>query len=423
MNYLQALEYIHKNCWQGSKPGLSRTRELLKALGDPQSRLKFIHVAGTNGKGSFCSMLSSVLTKAGYKVGTYTSPYILRFNERMKINGNDIPDDTLAALTEKICPLAEKMEDHPTEFELITALAMDYFSQEECDVVVLECGMGGRLDSTNVIPSPLLGVITGIAIDHAAFLGDTEEKIAAEKAGIIKEGCDLLWCGDSPEAEGVIREKAKAEKARVHIPNRSELTPISFELSHTTLRSEELGEITLPLLGSYQVNNLENVLAAIKLLKAKGFDIPNSAVKDGIASTVWHARYEKVQDSPTVICDGGHNPQGIDAAVESTKLYFKNEKLLVLTGVMADKDYRYMAKKISGIASKVFCITPDNPRSLKAEEYAKVFRQNDICAEGFDTVDEAVKKAVSEAKKENRALLCLGSLYMYSEVIDSLKKY
>ena len=260
MTYDQAIEYIHKNCWQGSKPGLSRTKELLKALGDPQNKLKFIHVAGTNGKGSFCAMLSSVLKKAGYRVGTYTSPYILRFNERMRINGADIPDETLARLTEKIIPLAERMEDKPTEFELITALAMEFFSSENCDLVVLECGMGGRLDSTNVIEPPLLSVITGIAIDHAAFLGNSVEKIAEEKAGIIKEKSEVLWCGKDKAADKVIRAKAEETASTLHVPESGALKPLSFDLKHTTLYHEKLGEIKLPLLGSYQTDNLNNVL-------------------------------------------------------------------------------------------------------------------------------------------------------------------
>ncbi len=191
MNYQETLQFIHKNFWQGSKPGLERTYALLEKMGNPHEKLKFIHVAGTNGKGSFCAMLSSILTESGLKVGTYTSPYIIRFNERMKINGRDIPDSTLAELTNYIRPLAESMEEKPTEFELITAIAMEYFKRESCDIVVLECGMGGRLDSTNVISSPVLSVITGISLDHTSFLGNSIQKIAFEKAGIIKKNTQV----------------------------------------------------------------------------------------------------------------------------------------------------------------------------------------------------------------------------------------
>lgn len=192
MNYSQALRYIHSVSWLGSRPGLSRTKELLGKLGNPEDKLKFIHIAGTNGKGSVASMLSYILTQAGYKTGLYTSPFINRFNERIKINNIDISDDELAYFTEKIQPLAQSMADPPTEFEIITCLALDYFLYNGCDIAILETGLGGELDSTNAIPVPELSVITSISFDHTAILGDTIEQIASAKAGIIKEGGDVV---------------------------------------------------------------------------------------------------------------------------------------------------------------------------------------------------------------------------------------
>ena len=209
MNYSEALEYIHKINWVFCNPGLDRITGLCNRLGNPQKKLKFIHVAGTNGKGSFCAMLSSVLKEAGYKVGTFTSPYVKVFNERMAIDGEMIGNEELAALTELIKPIAEDMAEKPTEFELITAIAFEYFARNNCDYVVLECGLSGRLDSTNIIDTSVLSVITGIALDHVAILGDTVEKIAYEKAGIIKSGTPCLWCGTDKEAETVISAKAK----------------------------------------------------------------------------------------------------------------------------------------------------------------------------------------------------------------------
>ena len=196
MNYSEALEYIHSICWTFTKPGLERISALCEKLGNPQDDLKFVHVAGTNGKGSFCSMLESVLRHAGYKTGLFTSPYIKVFNERMQFCGENISDEELAEITEYVKPFADSMEDKPTEFELITAIGFEYFKRKNCDVVILEAGMGGRLDSTNIIKSSLLSVITGIALDHVAFLGDTPEKIAAEKAGIIKAGGCVLFGGN-----------------------------------------------------------------------------------------------------------------------------------------------------------------------------------------------------------------------------------
>ena len=422
MTYQEALHYIHSNFWQGSKPGLSRTRTLLDLLGNPQKKLKFIHVAGTNGKGSFCSMLSSILTQAGYRVGTYTSPYILRFNERMKVLGNDIPDDTLARLTEKVLPLADSMEEKPTEFELITAIAMEYFFEEQCDVVVLECGMGGRLDSTNVVENVLLSVITGIALDHTAFLGDTEEAIALEKAGIIKKGIPVLYCGKEGDAERVIEEKAVAMNAPFHTVDRTELCIKKQELSGTVLDIGSRKDLFLPLLGSYQPKNCQNVLNGIDLLINLGLAISENAIKEGLKAVTWPARYEILKKDPTVLFDGGHNPEGVDGAVKSTKTYFGEKKLLILTGVMADKDYPYMVSRMVEVGKEAFCITPSNPRALKAEKLAETFRKSGISAEAFDTPEAALCAAIEKAKKEKMAVLCLGSLYMYGEIYKAINE-
>lgn len=423
MTYQEALHYIHSNFWQGSKPGLSRTHELLGKMGDPQQKLKFIHVAGTNGKGSFCSMLSSILIAAGYRVGTYTSPYVLRFNERMRINGRDISDDKLAQLTEKVRPLADGMEEKPTEFELITAIGMEYFAEAKCDVVVLECGMGGRLDSTNVVENVLLSVITGIALDHTAFLGDTVEKIAAEKAGIIKNGIPVLYCGKDGGAREVIENKAKEENAPFHTVDRTKLLIKKQDLSGTVFDLGNRTDIFLPLLGSYQPENCQNVLQAADLLSTLGLSIPEEAVRSGLKEAKWPARYEILRSHPTVLFDGGHNPEGVDCAVKSTKTYFGEQKLLILTGVMADKDYPYMVSRMAEVAKEAFCITPANPRALKAEKLAEVFQDRGIKASAFDTPKAALWAAIEKAEKENTAVLCLGSLYMYCEIHEALEKY
>lgn len=422
MNYNEALNYIHSNFWQGSKPGLERTQKLLALLDNPEKRLRFIHVAGTNGKGSFCSMLSSILIKAGYRVGTYTSPYILRFNERMKINGIDIPDEKLAELTDRVRPLAEQMEEKPTEFELITAIAMSYFAEEQCDLIVLECGMGGRLDSTNVIDCPILSVITGIALDHTAFLGDTVEKIAAEKAGIIKANRPIVFCGKDKSAERVIAEKAASLSAPFYTIDRNGMKITDATLEGTAFSWKGFQDVFIPLLGTYQPENAQNVLFATQLLKNEGLTIPDEAIKEGLRTVRWPARYEVVSTKPLILCDGGHNPEGIESAVSSTKMYFKDEKVLVVTGVMADKDHLYMAKCISTIAEEAFCITPENPRALKGEDYAAEFRSLGIRAEHADSPKEALERAISKANTENKAILCVGSLYMYGQIIDALNQ-
>lgn len=419
MTYDEALCYIHGVSNFFCKPGLERITALCDMLGHPERDLKFIHVAGTNGKGSFCSMTDSVLRAAGYKVGLYTSPYIYEFNERMRVNGENIPNATLCELTEYVKQFADKMEDSPTEFELITAIAFEYFKREAVDVVVLEVGMGGRFDSTNIIRNPLLSVITGIALDHVAFLGDTVEKIAGEKAGIIKDSSPVIYGGEDDVAREVIKSVAKAQGSEYYETDYSALSVIRTDLSGTefSYRGEEM---KISLLGLYQPKNASLVLDAVKLLRQRGLSIPDSAVKAGLENAKWRARFEIIEREPLVIFDGAHNAQGIRAAVDSIKTYFGDKKICVFTGVLKDKDYNVIAKTLSEVADTAFTITPDNPRSLSAEEYAEVLRKVGINATPCESVKEALALGKAAADKKGTALCCLGSLYTYVEVINAL---
>ena len=421
MNYNEAIEYIHSVNWMFCNPGLDRVRTLCAALGNPQDSLKFIHVAGTNGKGSFCSMLDSVLRAQGYRVGLFTSPYIMEFGERMRFGGENIPDRELCTLVERIKPVADAMEDKPTEFELITALAFLYFAEQKCDYVVLECGLGGRLDATNIIKTPILSVITGIALDHTAILGDTHEKIAAEKAGIIKSGVPTLWCGSHEGAEQVIRESAMAAGSDFIKIDRSGMNIKKMTLDGTDFDFGEHKDVHIPLLGSYQPLNAANVLTAIDTLRRIGVEISEDAVRIGLERVVWHARFEIINRDPLIIADGGHNPEGIDGAVDSIKQYF-TEKVGIVTGVMADKDYRYMAGRMAEVGERVFCLTPDNPRALSAGDYAETFLSLGVSAEGYGSVDEAVSAAMDWARASGTPVVCLGSLYMYGEIVKSIDK-
>ena len=421
MTYDEALKYIHGVSNFFCKPGLERISALCHALGNPQNELNFIHVAGTNGKGSVSSMLSSVLRAAGYKVGLYTSPYILRFNERIRVDGESISDEALAALTDRVKAVAEKMDDRPTEFEVITAIAFEHFRNEKCDVVVLEVGMGGRLDATNIIEAPTLSVITGIALDHVAFLGDTVEKIAYEKAGIIKEGSAVLWGGDNIGAEAVIRVECSKKQTILYKTDYSKLKICLQDLCGTTFDYRGRSDIKLSLLGSYQPKNAAIVLDAVDILRARGMNVSDEAVKSGLADARWQARFEIIKNDPTVIFDGAHNEQGISAAVESIKKYF-NERVIVLTGVLSDKDYPEIARKISEIAAEVFTITPSNPRALSAEKFAELFGKNGTTATPCDSVKVAMQKALEAARTNGTALCCLGSLYTYESVMDTLSK-
>ena len=418
MNYEEALEYIHGISWTFCKPGLERISTLCKALGDPQKKLKFIHIAGTNGKGSTSAMLESVLRESGYKTGLFTSPYIRTFNERMRVDGENISDRELAEITEHVRPFADDMTDKPTEFELISAIAFEYFSRNNCDVVVLEAGMGGRLDSTNGIDSALLSIITGIALDHTAFLGDTVEKIAAEKAGIIKCGCPVLFGGEDEAAERVIRERAAEMNAPFSRVDRSSLTLHSQTLDGTIFDFDKYKNMQIRMLGSYQPRNAATVLSAINILKERGFSIPDIAISRGLEKTRWQARFEVISKDPLVIFDGAHNPEGIAAAVESIRHYFGNERVYALTGVLRDKDYNIIASDISKVASRAFTLTPDNPRALSAEEYAEVLKEKGVEATPYPDIESALSAAREQAKRDGVPLICMGSLYLYSSIID-----
>ncbi len=414
MNYEEALEYIHSTCWKGSRPGLERITELLSRMGNPERGLRCVHVAGTNGKGSFCAMLSSVLMTAGYRVGMFTSPYIEDFTERMQADGRDISHEMLAEVTEFVRPFADSMEDSPTEFELITAIGFEFFKRMNVDVVVLECGMGGRLDSTNVIDRPLLSVITGIALDHTEYLGSTIEAIAGEKAGIIKKNCPVLFGGADEGAAAVIAKKAEEMQAPFRRTDREGVRIMSCSKDGTRFGYGEFGELFIPLLGLYQPLNAANVIEAVKLLRTRELDIPDGAVYYGLASAKWKGRFEKLCEKPLVFFDGGHNIEGVTAAVETVKAYFAGEKIDIISGVMADKRYEDMAALMAGVARKVFTVAPDNARALGAEQYAEVFRSLGVAAEGFPSYEEAVKAALEDANRADVPLLALGSLYAYA---------
>lgn len=421
MTYQEALAYIHAVDWKGSRPGLSRITELCEKLGHPEDSLRFIHVAGTNGKGSTCCMLSHILEKSGYRVGLFTSPYIERFNERIMIDNRDIPDDDLAEVTEYVKPFADAMEDAPTEFELITAIALEYFRRRTCDYVVLEVGMGGRLDSTNVIKTAVLSVITGIDLDHMAFLGDTTAKIAAEKAGIIKEGRPVLFGEGDDASEHVIRRTADERNSEYRRVDFSAIADIHSDLAGTTFTFRGR-PVKINLHGLYQIRNTALVLTACDMLRDAGVAIPEEAIDAGLAAAHWKARFEILSDDPLVIYDGAHNPQGIAGAVENVQHYLDG-KVLFLMGVMADKDYDKMIGMLVPLASSVYCVTPPNARSLSSDGVAAEYERFGVPAKAFRDLAEGVAAACEAARSEGRPLVCLGSLYMYADVKQAVRKW
>lgn len=424
MTYEEAMTYIHSVVWLGSRPGLERISVLCEKLGHPERDLRFIHVGGTNGKGSFCCMLANILKEAGYRTGLYTSPYIERFNERMQIDGHPIDDEELATLTEQVKAVADTMDDPPTEFELITALCFLYFRDHHCDYVVLEVGLGGRLDSTNIIPSPLLAVITGIDLDHTALLGDTTAAIAGEKAGIIKTGCPVLFGEGDADAERVIATKAAETGGTFVRADYSDIRDVVLSADKTVFSWKNWEHITLHMLGLYQLHNAVNVLTAVEMLRSLGVELPENAVYTGLTNAHWPARFEKLMEEPLVFYDGAHNPQGIRGAVRNIQAYLAptqpDGKVVLCMGVLKDKDFGHMIATLAPLTNKVFTITPDNPRALPATETAKVFQDHSADAVAYATLDGGVQAALAYAKETGRPLVILGSLYLYGDVKKAL---
>jgi len=407
-----AIEYITHRDWWESRLGLERINELLARLGNPHQELKYVHVAGTNGKGSVCAMLASVLTAAGYKTGLYTSPYINLFNERIQVNGVPISDEVLREITTKVKTETESLADHPTEFELITIIAFEYFRHSGCDIVVLEVGLGGRLDATNAIPMPEVAVITPISYDHVAVLGDTIGKIAVEKAGIIKPGGCVVSAPLPPEAEEVIRHICVENRATLEFVDTRDVAVYQNSISGQWMNYKRYEGLEIPLLGAYQPQNTAVAVSVVEKLRSRGWKISDASLHKGLSKTRWPARFEIVHREPWVIVDGGHNVQCVDNLVDNLNTYFPGKKVTFITGVMADKDFKAMFERVIPIAKRVFTVTPDNPRAFGARELSEFFLAHGVKdVKPCKSVEQGVTEANNIAGKDG--IVCaFGSFYM-----------
>ena len=419
MNAQEAIEYIHSFFWKGSIPGLSRTEELLRRLGNPEKKLKFVHIAGTNGKGSTAAMTASILQKAGYRVGLYTSPYIYRFNERIQVNGQQIADEDVAKVTEYVKQFAEAMEEKPTEFELVTAIGFEYFARQNCDIVVLEVGMGGALDSTNVIETPEVAVITNIGLDHTDYLGDTVEKIAETKAGIFKNNGHAVVYRGTAGVEEVFERVCAERNVSLKKADFDSLVLRSHSLEGQVFDCGNHKELFLPLLGDHQLHNASVVLSIADTLIEIGWNISEQNIRDGIRDVSWPGRFDIVGRDPLFIIDGGHNPQCIDALVVNIRDYLKDRKIIALTGVLADKDYGEMYRPMMPYIQEFVCITPPNPRKLEATELAQHLRRVGATATPCENIPQGVQLAIEKAGKDG-VVLCFGSLYTIGDIKNAL---
>ena len=413
MNYKQAIEYIDSFLLFGSKLGLTRITKLLNDLGNPQDSLKFIHIAGTNGKGSTASYCESILKNAGYKVGMFISPYIVDFRERFHINGQMIPESDLAQIVTKIKEICDKYphDELPTEFEIVTAIGMCYFAQEKCDMVVLEVGLGGRLDSTNVIKTPDVCAITSLSLDHTEYLGDTIDKIAYEKGGIIKPGVPVvLYPEQEIAATEKIREIANENGCELTIPQKA--VTLEESLLGDTAKYGEL-EFTLKIAGQKQKYNAS---VAIECIRKCSLEVSDEQIVKGLEKATMPARLELISNEPKVLLDGAHNPDGVTMLVDILNTYFDSP--IGVIGMMKDKDVDAVLKQIAPIFSKIYTVTVDNPRSKSAQELKLDTQKycNDVVA--CDTLEQALELA----KNSKKEFCVCGSLYLCSDVRKLLKK-
>ena len=413
------MAYIHKTLWLGSKPGLSRTRELLERIGNPEKKLKFIHVVGTNGKGSSCAMLSLILSQSGYRVGTFVSPYIVHFNERIQMNGQPISDEDGCDVVEFVKPHADAMEDSPTEFELITAVGFEYFTRKGCDLVVLEAGMGGAMDSTNVIETPLVSLFTAIGMDHKNQLGATVEEIARTKAGILKKGTRAVFNGDEAAALPVLEEECEKLEIPLTVPDRNAVRIAESDLTGSTFDYKDYKALRVALSGVHQVQNAIAVIEVVEALRARGIAVSEEALRYGLAEVRWPARFEVLHKEPLVIFDGAHNLNGVRRLRENVERYFPGKKLVMLMGVMGDKDYNPMLDLMMPLCKRLYTVTPNNPRALPAVTLAELGAARGVPAEAIALTQEDVQGVLGKME-EDEVLLMMGSLYMYGDLVKLL---
>ncbi len=411
MTVQQALAFIEDVSWVGSKLGLSRTEELLQRIGNPEKQLNYIHVAGTNGKGSTAAILASVLREAGFVTGLYTSPYLYRYQERIRVNGAEISDEELSSIVEFLQPAVAGMTDRPTEFEMGTCIAFEHFHRKHCDIVVLEVGLGGKLDSTNVIKAPEVAVITNIGLDHMAQLGNTVEEIARTKGGIIKQGCPTVIYPQKASVMQVLEEICVREKSKLVQADFSKVEAHHHDFDGQVFSWNGLSELTMPLLGSHQLNNAAVALTAIYAMREKGWSVSEAAIRNGLSNVSWPGRFEVLSRNPVYIMDGGHNPQCVDALVNTLRDYCPNRNMTFLVGVLADKDYAGMFEKVAPLAERFITVTPNSPRALPGEELKQYLSQYGKPTIFCESMEAGVETALAEAGPSG-VICAFGSLYM-----------
>lgn len=425
MEYKEARAWIESaGQYAGGDMGLGNTEYMLEQLGHPERRLEFVHIAGTNGKGSVASYIGTVLQCAGYRVGRYLSPTIFSYRERMQVNGQWISREDFAGYVEQIYPVVEKMKQdqfgYPTPFEMETVISFLFFLDQRCDIVVLECGMGGRTDATNVITNTKMAVLTSISMDHVGVLGNSLEEIASQKAGIIKPGAIVVTGRQQPEVENLLWALC-TEKGNPFVTPRPEEAVIREVTLNRQVFRYHGSEITITLAGSHQIENAVLALECITALKQAGFDVTKEEIEEGFRTTRWDGRFTVVNEEPCFVVDGAHNPDAAEKLKQSVQFYFPGRRLIFIMGMFKDKDYKKVAGLMGPLAQKIFTVTPPDPsRALPASELAKVLESDCPDTRACDSLEEAVEAAFGAAGPED-VILSFGSLSFAGDTIRMVR--
>lgn len=426
MNYKEARVYLDEVSKYGSVLGLESMRELLCRLGDPQNELKFIHISGTNGKGSVLAYLSTILSGAGYRTGRYISPTLFSYRERIQVDGEYIEKESLACHVTAIAAAAEDMQKaglpSPTVFEIETALAFLYFKEKRCDIVTLEVGCGGLLDATNVITTTLMEVIASISMDHTDLLGDTLAKIAAQKAGIIKPDTMVVSAQQKSEAAQVIEDTCKEQHCTLQMVDESKISNVHYGAEGQTFSYKTWENVAISLAGSYQIKNAALALEGVEALRKLGYALSDQQVREGLLHTAWRGRFTTLRRDPTVIIDGAHNPAAALELKESLERYFPGKTLYFVMGMFKDKDYAQVIDLTAPLARHIITVeTPGNPRAMPARELAEAVGKVNPSVEWADSVAHGVEKALAMAGKED-AVIVFGSLSFLGEAADAVNE-
>ena len=420
MNYEEARAFLEEVGKTGSVLGLESMQELLKRLDNPQDQLKFIHISGTNGKGSELAFLSEILTEAGYRTGRYVSPTLYSYRERIQVDGEWIRGEAVAryvaVIKEAIEAIAADGLSVPTVFEVETAISFLYFCDKKCDIVLLETGMGGTLDATNVVKTTILEVIASIGMDHMGFLGNTLGEIAANKAGIIKPDTCVVSAKQEPEAEAVVRRVSEQMHAQLSIVDPEHLSEVQYGYEKQSFTYKNWKNVEITLAGTYQIINAALALEAVEALRKLGYALSEEQVRTGMKRAAWRGRFSVIHKNPVVVIDGAHNPAAATVLKTSLETYFKGKKLYYIFGVFADKDYEKVIEITAPLAEQIITVqTPDNPRALPAEELKCAVEKVNPKVSSAKTIEEAVKRTMDVVKKED-VIVAFGSLSFLSLV-------